>query len=205
MSLAPQPTQNDDAVLFRRFLDGEDPAFRALFQKYNQRLYVYCLKIVGGHQQAEDVTQEMWERVIGLRRNPQSVENPGGLFLRMARNLCIDHLRSVRPVVPIEEIEDTPRMLEQSHEPSEPEELALAMLEKLSYEYREVLILNLYCGYRFDEIAAMMGKTPDAIWARASRARAQLRRMVAAAIAPEPDAPPPVHRTRNHPRTEDRL
>jgi DNA-directed RNA polymerase specialized sigma24 family protein len=65
------------------------------------------------------------------------------------------------------------------------EELALASLEKLSFEYREVLVLNLYCGYRFDEIAAMTGKTPDAIWARASRARAQLRKMVASAINQE--------------------
>lgn len=178
-------TCNDDAIEFQRFLDGDDDAFLRLYKKYNHRLFVYCLKIVGSQEQAEDISQEMWERVIQLRNDPQPVHNPGGLFLRIIRNLCIDHLRARRPAIPLDEVDESAYFVYTPHEPSELEELALSALDKLSYEYREVLVLNLYCGYRFDEIAAMTGKTPDAIWARASRARVQLRKMVAALIDPQ--------------------
>lgn len=172
----------EDREYFQRFIEGDDVAFHALFKKYNQRLYLYALKILGNEEQAHDILQEMWERIIMMRTAPQEVQNPGGLFLRVTRNLCIDHLRARRPLLPLDEVEETAQFVYTPHEPSELEELALESLNKLSFEYREVLVLNLYCGYRFDEIAAMTGKTPDAIWARASRARAQLRKMVAAAI-----------------------
>jgi len=36
----------------------------------------------------------------------------------------------------------------------------------------------MYCGYRFDEIAEMLKISPNAVWTRASRARAQLREII---------------------------
>lgn len=194
----------NDAVSFQRFLDGENDAFLALFRKYNQRLFVYCLKILGNREQAEDTTQEMWERIIQLRRAPQQVRNPGGLFLRVARNLCIDHLRARRPTVPLEDLNEEALTGLAPREPTEREEVALMMLDKLPFEYREVLILNLYCGYRFDEIAAMTGKTPDAIWARASRARAQLRTMVSTAFGRDANTPGTQLKNKTNQASEDR-
>jgi RNA polymerase sigma-70 factor (ECF subfamily) len=176
---------HEDRECFQRFIDGDDAGFLVLFKKYNQRLYVYALKILEDAEQAGDIVQEMWERIVMMRTAPQEVSNPGGLFLRVARNLCIDHLRARRPLLPLEDIEESAQFTYTPQEPSELEELALESLNKLSFEYREVLVLNLYCGYRFDEIAAMTGKTPDAVWARASRARAQLRKMVASALGQE--------------------
>jgi RNA polymerase sigma-70 factor (ECF subfamily) len=145
---------------------------------------------MGEAEHANDILQEMWERIVQMRTSPQEVGNPGGLFLRVVRNLCIDHMRARRLLIPIEDVEDSAQFVYTPHEPSELEELALESLNKLSFEYREVLVLNLYCGYRFDEIAAMTGKTPDAVWARASRARAQLRKMVASAIDREESTMP---------------
>lgn len=170
---------SSDLDLFNRFIAGEDEAFVMLFRQHNQRLHTYCLKILGDAEAAEDVTQEMWEKVIGLREKPQEVRSPIGLFFRMARNLCLDHLRKSRRLVPLDDPEEQMRAGEERTDLTELEEMAVAALDKLSMDYREVLVLNLYCGYRFDEIAAMMGKSPDAVWAQASRARAQLRKIVA--------------------------
>ncbi len=168
----------DDASLFSRFMKGDDEAFLHLFRRHNERLHLYCLKIVGDRDQAEDLTQEMWERVIELRRSPSEVRNPVGLLLRIARNLCIDHLRKARRLLSLTELEETDLPTYSIREPSEMEEIALASLEKLPFEYREVLVLNLYCGYRFDEIASMLDKSSEAVWATASRARRKLRTMV---------------------------
>lgn len=178
-----QPANHtDDATLLNTFLTGEDDAFLVLFRRHNQRLFTYCLKIVGDQGLAEDVTQEMWERVIGLREKPQEVRNPVGLFLRIARNLCLDHLKKNRRLVPLDDSDEYNHPAGKGEELSELEEMAVAALDRLPFEYREVLVLNLYCGYRFDEIAVMMGKSSEAIWAQASRGRAQLRKIVAQEI-----------------------
>jgi RNA polymerase sigma-70 factor (ECF subfamily) len=170
---------HEDAALFERFLNGEDEAFVTLFRRHNRRLFTYAAKILGSHEQAEDITQELWERVIQIRSNPQQIHNPAGFFVRMARNLCLDHLKRDRRTVRLDDADDSPHRVATT-ELTEMEEIAVAALDGLPFESREVLVLNLYCGYRFDEIATMLGKSPDAVWARASRARAQLRKIVAA-------------------------
>ncbi|MEO5931644.1 MAG: RNA polymerase sigma factor [Candidatus Kapaibacterium sp.] len=167
-----------DMLLLERFQNGEDAAFVELFDRHHQRLFIYCLKMVGEREQAEDLTQELWERVLRLRASPQKILNPVGFFLKIARNLSINHLKARRHHVPLTSLPEGLHPAEREGGRSELEERILTSLELLSFEHREVLILNIYCGYRMEEIAVMLGKSPEAIWKRASRARTQLRRMV---------------------------
>lgn len=169
---------SDDAVIMAHFLAGDDAAFAELFDRHNHRLYVYCLKLVGDTAQAEDLTQEMWERVIRMRRSPQEVHTPIAFFLRILRNLCINHVKRTRRTVSLATLPESALPMEERRERSEMEDMVDQALAYLPFEYREVLVLNAYCGYRFDEIATMMGKSPEAIWMRASRARARLREKV---------------------------
>lgn len=169
----------DDAAAFRSFLTGDNTAFAALFDRYHHRLHVYCLKFLGDADVAADVTQELWERVIRMRTAPRDVQNPAGLFLRMARNLCLNHRKRSGRFSPIEDLHDAHHPREDAAgDGSELTDAIEAGLARLSFDDRELLVLNAYCGYRFEEIAAMLGKRPEAIWMRASRARARLRKEV---------------------------
>ncbi|KXK56912.1 MAG: RNA polymerase sigma factor [Chlorobi bacterium OLB7] len=56
------PPSNPEAQLFDQFLAGDDRAFAELFDRHHHRLYLYCLKLVGSPDQAEDIVQEVWER-----------------------------------------------------------------------------------------------------------------------------------------------
>jgi RNA polymerase sigma-70 factor (ECF subfamily) len=175
------PMMEDDAAYFDRFLAGDDAAFAELFDRHNHRLYVYCLKFLGRPELAEDVTQELWERVVRLRLDPQPVLNPLGFFLTMARNLCVNTQKRARRFSPLADLPEGVLASESTgEERSELEEAVQIALARLPLEYREVLILNVYCGYRFDEIATMLGKPSGTIWMRASRARTKLRKMVLA-------------------------
>jgi len=171
-----------DALLLQRFQQGDDAAFLELFRRHNPGLFRYCLKVLGNQNEAEDVVQDTWEKIIRLRKATQVVSNPSGLMFRIARNACISLLRRRGRWITVEEFDENALPLYAAESASELEEVALAALEGLPFEYREVLVLHLYCGYRYDEIAEMMERTPEAIWARASRARGQLRKMVSAAI-----------------------
>lgn len=171
-----------DALLLKRFQQGEDAAFLELFRRHNPGLFRYCVKVLGNQTEAEDTVQDTWEKVIELCRASQPISNPPGLIFRIARNACISLLRRRGRWVTVEEFDENALPLYSAQSASELEEIALAALEELPFEHREVLVLHLYCGYRYDEIAEMMERTPEAIWARASRARVQLRKIVAAAV-----------------------
>lgn len=182
------PPSNLDTQLFDQFLAGDDRAFAELFDRHHHRLYLYCLKLVGSSDQAEDIVQEVWERVIRMRNNPQHVLNPTGFLLRITRNLSLNHLRDSKKLTPIDDVQEHNLPTVQLREKSELEELVVICLNKLPLEMREVLILYTYSGYRFDEIAEMMGKSVDAVRMRASRARAQLRTMILSMTEQNPTA-----------------
>lgn len=166
-----------DALLMERFLAGENAPFVELYDRHNERLFIYCLKILGDRELAGDITQEMWERVLRLRKRARRIDAPLGYFLKIARNLCIRHRMRSRVHQALSTLPDSAHPSVAGH-PSDNEEMILGALDALSFEHREVLILNIYCGYRFEEIAQMLGKSPEAIWKRASRARRELRELV---------------------------
>ncbi|MDB5034363.1 MAG: hypothetical protein JWQ98_1604 [Chlorobi bacterium] len=134
--------------------------------------------MMGNREQAEDLTQEAWGRLIELKSKGRKLENPLGFLTRIARNLCLDTLKSQRRTLSLDDLPDSVHPSYSMHELSEIEEFAVMSLQNLSFDFREVLVLNIYCGYSFEEIAVMLGKSPRAIWTRASRARAQLRKLV---------------------------
>ncbi|MCE7934153.1 MAG: RNA polymerase sigma factor [Chlorobi bacterium CHB2] len=170
------PAVGRDALLLSRHLEGDDAAFVELFNRHNNRLFAYCLKMVGRSETAEDLTQELWEKVIRLRQQPKKIDNPIGFFLTMARNLSLNHLKASARTSRFEDLPESAHpAVDDLRERSEMEEIVVAALAALPMDYREVLILNMYSGYGLDEIAVMLGKSSQAIWKRASRAREKLR------------------------------
>ncbi len=169
-------TADGDALAFRRFIAGDDAAFVQLFNTHNNRLYSYCTNIVHDADAAEDITQEMWMRVLRMRGESREVSNPAGLFVTIVRNLSFNYLARHRRQSGLETLGES--MPAPDHERTVEEEMVLLALERLSFDHREVLILSVYSGYTLEEIAVMLGKSREAIWKRASRARAQLSKLV---------------------------
>ncbi len=171
----------DLRALFHSFLRGDDAAFSELYRELNPRLSAYCYKLVLGH--SEDLMQELWERVIALRSKRHAsdldIQSPLAFLYRTLKNLAVDHFRRTVDSQPLSEY----HTISPSNGETDLECLILEGLEKLPFEDREVLVLNIYSGYKFGEIAEMQGKSVDAVWARASRARVRLRNIVIADAA----------------------
>lgn len=174
-----QSGQRDDVGLFAQFLSGDDAAFRTFFERHNQKLYAYCFKMTRSHRHAEDLVQEAWIRAIDLRAKAvEPVGNPVGLMVRIVRNLCLDFFKSGKNLQPLDELGENQHPVYRMEEKSTEEEIVQRSLERLSFNYREVLVLNVYSGYSCEDIASMLDASPDAIWARVSRARKKLRELV---------------------------
>lgn len=171
-----QALQSEESTSFMNFLNGDDNAAMYFFRAYNRKIFLYCAKLVNNAHIAEDITQEVWERIIKLRNQSQpEIANPGGFMFTIARNLCLNHIKLRKHTISIESISEFDIPHEYQPGSTDMEELVNSSLDTLKFEDKELLVLNMFCGYRFDEIAEMMGMSPNAIWTRASRARAQLR------------------------------
>lgn len=82
-----------DTALLTRWHDSRDPeAFRALTVKYGQMVYASTLRVLGNEADAEDVTQECFEKLAATRRAPANYLGPW--LHRMAVHKAIDRLRS---------------------------------------------------------------------------------------------------------------
>lgn len=174
---------SSDAQLFVRFIEGDDAAFMEMVDRHTHKLYMYCLKFVGDRGQAEDLVQDIWEKVIRMRGDGREpIDNPVGFMIRMARNLCLNHIRDTRVVASLDDLPEGEHPSAGMSEMTHHEELVVAALARLPNAQREVLILNAYSGYRFDEIAEMLGEPVGAIRTRAWRGRVQLGRIISAMI-----------------------
>jgi RNA polymerase sigma-70 factor (ECF subfamily) len=176
-------TTEEIARCFRAFARGDNAAFLELYEELNPRLGIFAEKNFRlPHQMAEDLLQEMWERLLNERtdRRLSHVKNPRAFLFEMLRNLTIDYLRKKKDTEEIEAAEGIGyRGATDENVPfGGLHELILAEFERLSEDHREILILNLYSGYDLGEAAEVLGISRDAAWARASRARTELRKQV---------------------------
>ncbi len=175
----------DDSELFRQFLGGSDTAFVEFYDRYDRRLRLYCTKVVGNQEIAEDLVQELWEKVIRMRLNQVEVQEPTHYLMRMARNLCIKFLQRRRQHDSLDDLNDGDHPASSSHEPSHLEELVKMAVDRLPFDQREVIILHNYVGYGYEDIAQMRGETVGAVKMRAMRARSRVGRIVSAYLALE--------------------
>jgi RNA polymerase sigma-70 factor, ECF subfamily len=161
-----------DAVL--RAKDGDRDALRFLYLRYADNVYGYVCSIVRDEHEAEDVTQQIFAKLLTAlaRYEPRSVPFSAWI-LRVAHNASIDHVRA-RRMVPCEEV----RNPEQEAEDIGRERLTdiREALESLPAEQREVIVLRFIAGLSPCEIAERLGRSEDAVHGLQHRARRTLRR-----------------------------
>jgi RNA polymerase sigma factor (sigma-70 family) len=91
----PAPTCSEHALIsaVRR---GDDRAFEELYARYRPRIASYVLGMVGDHQRAEDIAQEVF---IAALRRLRATERPIAFkpwIYEIAKNACIDDFRRAR-------------------------------------------------------------------------------------------------------------
>src|SRR5215207_10807303 len=86
-----------------RAKDGDDDALRYLYLCYADNVYGYVCSIVRDEYEAEDVTQQIFAKLMtALGRYEPRLVPFSAWILRVAHNAAIDHVRT-RRAVPCEE------------------------------------------------------------------------------------------------------
>ncbi len=157
----------------KRAQAGDRDALAFLYARYAENIYGYVRSIVHDHHEAEDVTQQVFAKLIGVIGKYKEREVPFfAWMLRVARNVAVDHLRKQLPV-PVEEVRTTDHGLAHSSTGEHLNDLKDA-LATLPLAQREVLILRHFAGLSPTEIATRTGKTEGSIHGLHHRGRRAL-------------------------------
>lgn len=151
----------------------DEDALRFLYLRYADNVYGYVCTIVRDEHEAEDVTQQIFAKLITALPRYESRLGPfSAWILRVAHNAAVDHVRA-RRAIPCEEVR-SPDLLDESVARERCADLRSA-LETLTREQRDVIVLRFVLGLSPVEIAERLGRTEDAVRGLQHRGRQTLR------------------------------
>lgn len=122
---------------------------------------------------AEDICQDIFLKLLSGEYTFDSPAHEKSWIIRTTINACKDHLRTAfwKRSQAIDAILEIPA-------PNAPESELLDLVMCLPRNYRVCIYLHYYEGYQVKEIAAMYGKTENAISTYLRRGRQKLRQML---------------------------
>jgi RNA polymerase sigma-70 factor (ECF subfamily) len=152
---------------------GEWDGVHYLYVRYADDVLGYVQSVVRDHHEAEDITQNVFAKLItAIEKYEERAVPFAGWLMRVARNAALDHLRARRQI-PVEEV----RVSDPGDEGLEFErrECLKEALAGLPEEQRRVLVLRHVYGLSPPEIAARLGKTESSVHGLHHRGRATLQ------------------------------
>src|SRR4029453_7163507 len=93
---ADTPPQNATDEIIERCLNGDQAAWESIVRLYRRKVFNVAYKFVGRHDQAEDLTQDVFLKLYKSLDTFDRRANFQTWLISVSRNLCIDHYRAVR-------------------------------------------------------------------------------------------------------------
>jgi len=164
---------------YRRFLKGDEGALVQLIRDYRDGLMLYLNGFVSDLSVAEELTEDVFLKLV-LKKPRFSARCSFKTWLyTIGRNLALDHLRrSKKPGVSLDdcpEISDEEYDLERRYIQQENQIALHHAMKKLKAEYRQVLWLVYFEGFRCSDAGKIMGKSEATTQTLVSRARKALK------------------------------
>jgi RNA polymerase sigma-70 factor (ECF subfamily) len=147
-----------------------------LFRLHSRRIYAFCYAQLGSREEAEDALQVTFLRVYRALENGEHPDEPLAWIYRIARNVCLDRVRSAarrRRVEEPGELEDVPSQADVPESREHAQALRRA-LRTLPRRQRRAIVLREWRGFSYTEIAADLGITRPAVEMLVFRARKTL-------------------------------
>ncbi len=141
----------EDRDLILKARGGNVEAYNLLVSRWEKRIYNYLLRITGNREDAMDLSQDAFLKAYQNLRKLDDVSRFGPWLFRIAHNEAYSLLRKPKSDGEVTDMPSPPgwgRML--------PIETSLAVeraLDRLTPDQREAVLLKVYQGFKFEEIA----------------------------------------------------
>lgn len=170
----------DLAETVNRAIAGDRRAFDRLVQHYQVRISRYLLRLVHDEELALDLTQDTFVRAYRSLQTLRAAEHAGAWLYRIATNVAIQARgRSTRmQCQPWPECEG--EELGQTESPDRQvidRDTVAEALRRLPHDRLVCLLLHVNEGFSYEEVAAIVNSTPEAVRKRVARAKQQFREL----------------------------
>ncbi len=172
------PTVTDEEWMLRLSegnLDGASP----LFERYQVRLYNFFRQLGYERAMSEDLTQNVFERVLKYRQSYRNQTAFQSWVFQIARNVSADFHKKNRlqmtDFAGAEMLAGTDEPISTQMEEAENIQALHRAMAKLPEDQREILILTRFQNLKYSEVADILGCTESNAKVKAHRAIKQLR------------------------------
>jgi RNA polymerase sigma-70 factor (ECF subfamily) len=186
-----------DAVLLKRALAGEEPAFLALYERLKAGIFRYAFYMTGSRTAAEEVTQEVFLMLLKEGGSYREKRGEVGAFaFGIARNLIRRIERRERVYEPLpEDAQEIPEgsFIEEQEElatqlvRSEVTARVQAAIASLPDHYRQAVVLCHLCELSYEEAAGRLGCAVGTVRSRLNRAHGLLAQKLEPLRSRHPD------------------
>ena len=185
--------RSQEGDLIRKAASGDKDAYRQIVEQHQRRLFLSAFEVLRNREDAEDVVQEALARSFFSLKSFRGGSSLATWLQRIVFNLAIDLKRRVRrrggePVIFDEGVtidsyssfevggNDNPEVLLRQ---KEHREKMMKVLDDLSDEHRQTIILREFEGLTYDEIASATGVSSGTVMSRLFYARKKLQSALA--------------------------
>jgi RNA polymerase sigma-70 factor (family 1) len=157
--------------------------FKLLVMPYSSRLYRMAFRLMNNREEAEDIVQEVYVKLWGMRNVLSTYNSIEALAVRITRNLCLDNLRRRKVnqnAMKAEQMKEGMHSVSPAEELEKKEEAEMihTLIAALPEPQRSLVHLRHLEGKEYEEISEMVNMNVNAIRVSISRARKQMREML---------------------------
>jgi len=160
---------NNDSELVRQFKNGDIKGYNEIVRKYQQQVYRVIRKMVLDHDEADDITQEVFIKVYSALKDFREESNLFTWLYRIATNYSLNHIRKIK-IKSTVSMEIVTEQIETQDKPGDElldEETRRRILEEaietLPAQQRAVFNMRYYDQLPYAEIADILGKSVGGI------------------------------------------
>ncbi len=149
----------EDADLIARVRKGDIEAFNLLVSRWEKRVFNYLLRLTGNPDDSLDLSQDVFLKAYQNIPKLDDAARFGPWLFRIAHNEAYSQFRKRRPEVAAPELEGDGNFFERQPAPGMAMDLTLAVsgaLNRLVPEQREAVVLKIYQGFKFEEMAEIL-------------------------------------------------
>ena len=134
-------------------------AYNMLVSRWEKRIYNYLLRLVKNREDALDLSQDVFLKAYQNLRKLEDPDRFAPWIYRIAHNEAYSWLRKNRPETDLEDAQFEPWLEPGPGRRMLPIEVSIAVeraLARLSDDQREAVVLKIYQGFKFEEMAGIL-------------------------------------------------
>jgi RNA polymerase sigma factor (sigma-70 family) len=153
-----------DAELIKAYKNGDVTGYNEIVLRYQQQVYWTIRKMVNSHDDADDLTQEVFIKVYTALKEFREESNLFTWLYRIATNFSINHIRKskIRNTVSFEiinEPESAERKSDETIDDNMNRRILTEAIETLPAQQRAVFNMRYYDELSYDDISKILNKS----------------------------------------------